>query len=66
MGGIFDQRKPVLGGDLQERIHIRHRTAEVNRHDRARLRADGFANAFRIDIEGVALDIDKHGSRADA
>ena len=60
LGGVFDHDQPVLLRDGVDGIHLGRLPDQVHRHDGARPRGDGRLDSGRVDVEGVALDIDEH------
>ena len=63
LGAVFDDRKLVLLGDLENRIHIRDDAVEVDDDDRLGAFGDGRFDLLRID-EVVGADVDEHRKRA--
>ena len=62
MRGIFDQREPMMGRELEDRLHTAGMAAVMHDDECARPRADRSFDVVRIDIEVVfPVDIAEDG-----
>jgi hypothetical protein len=57
--GIFDDDEAMTARDRQDRIHVSHRSMEMDRHDRLGARRDRALDPRRIHGPAIGIDIDK-------
>ena len=71
MGGIFNDREPMLRGYVQDLIHVRRGTGKMNRDNGLRLAGNFFFNQVGINVQSIVIDIHKnrlgaqHGNHID-
>lgn len=63
--GIFDDKKVVRFGELQNRVHVRGEAEEMDGHDGAGLRGNRGFDFLWVNVESQGINIDKDGLGAD-
>ena len=64
MGGILDDNQIVPLGNGHDGVHVGHLRGDMHGDDGPRPLGDDRFNGFRVDAEGVRIDIDQHRNRA--
>ena len=60
--GVFNDREIMPLGNRHDGAHIGGLAGKMDRDDGARARSKGGFDGFRIDVEGVQVDICKNGN----
>ncbi len=63
LAGILEHGNVPRGGRRHDRVHVGHRSAEVDRQDQPRLRRDRRGDLPGVDLERLDVGVHEHGER---